>query len=93
MEDQVTTCDLYEAAYYMLQGCELSAIEGVKLNGKISCKIKLSGDAISKHQIDFFQANATVNLMDFRRTFGTLFNIVQKQKKRFKNIADNGGAL
>lgn len=89
---EVTTCDLYEGSYYLLNGCELEAIEGLKVNGSVTCRLTLSGVSLNTLQLTYLQGQAEANLFRFRRTYGQLSALVQKAKKKFKNqLKQQGG--
>ena len=85
MEDQVSTCDLYEGTYYLLNGCELEAIEGLKVNGAITCRLTFSGDELNRLQLSYLQGQADANLFEFRRAYSQLSSLVLKAKKKFRN--------
>ena len=85
MEDQVSTCDLYEGPYYLLNGCELEAIEGLKVNGAITCRLTFSGDELNRLQLSYLQGQAGANLFEFRRAYSQLSSLVLKAKKKFRN--------
>jgi hypothetical protein len=89
----VKTIDVYEGAWYLINGCELVEIAGKKINGKINCEITFSRPGIAELQISFLQGDAEVNLLRFRRQFGQLHSLVRKEKIRCKNILKNGGQL
>jgi hypothetical protein len=93
VEDYVSTCDLYEGAFYLSRGCELVSITGKKLNGKVSCEITFAKPGITELQITFFKGVAEVNLLTFRRFFGQIHALVHKEKRRCQNILKNGGVL
>lgn len=89
---EVTTCDLYEGSYYLLNGCELEAIEGLKVNGSVTCRLTLSAVNLNTLQLTYLQGQAEANLFQFRRTYGQLSALVQKAKKKFKNqLKQQGG--
>ena len=89
---EVTTCDLYEGSYYLLNGCELEAIEGLKVNGSVTCRLTLSGVNLNTLQLTYLQGQAEANLFGFRRTYGQLSALVQKAKKKFQNqLKQQGG--
>ena len=89
----VKTIDVYEGAWYLVNGCELVKIAGKKINGKIDCEITFERPGIAELQLSFLQGGASVNLLLFRRTFGQLHSLVRKEKVRCKNILKNGGSL
>ena len=89
---EVATCDLYEGSYYLLNGCELEAIEGLKVNGSVTCRLTLSAVNLNTLQLTYLQGQAEANLFRFRRTYGQLSALVQKAKKKFKNqLKQQGG--
>jgi len=82
---EISTCDLYEGSYYLLKGCELEAIEGLRLNGTLTCRMSFTGDRLEALQLVYLQGRAEANLFEFRRTYGQLSSLVLKAKKKFKN--------
>jgi len=85
MEDQVSTCDLYEGTYYLLNGCELEAIEGLRVNSKLTCRMNFTGENLTRLQLSYLQGQAGANLFEFRRTYSQLSSLVLKAKKKFRN--------
>lgn len=83
--EQVTTCDLYEGAFYLLGGCELEAIEGLRVDGQMTCRMSFTGSRLEALQLVYLQGRASANLFEFRRTYSQLASLVQKAKKKFKN--------
>jgi hypothetical protein len=81
----VTTFDLYEGAYYLLNGCELEAIEGLKLNGELTCRMSFSGVKLNSLQLTYLQGEAAANLFVFRRTYSQLASLVGKAKRKLKS--------
>lgn len=89
MEDHVSTTDLYEGAYYLTKGCELVAIEGRRINGKVTCEITFAKTGIVELQITYFKGGAEANLLSFRRAFGQLHAWVRTAKKKYSNVLKN----
>ncbi len=89
----VSTNDLYEATYYLMNGCELVSLDGMRVNGKVTCRMNLEGGELARLQLLYLQGEAHVNLIDFRRAFGHVYNIAHKEKTRCKKVLKNGGAL
>ena len=81
---KVSTIDLYESCYYLLNSCTLEAIEGIPVNGEITCKLYFNGERITDLQADYFRGTAKVNLFDFRRTYNQINSHVQQAKKKLK---------
>jgi len=88
---QITTTDLYESAYYLISGCELSAIEGMQVDGKITCQMIFSGPNVGKLQAEYFQGEAVVKLFDFRRSYAHLNKLIYDSKKKFQKELREGG--
>lgn len=82
---EIVTCDLYEGTYYLLGCCELEAIEGVKVNGVLTCRLTFSGENLNQLQLSYLQGQASANLFQFRRAYSQLAALVQKAKKKFRN--------
>ena len=70
--EQVSTFDLYEGSYYLLGGCELEAIEGVKVNGALTCRMSFTGENLAQLQLSYLNGQASANLFEFRRTYSHL---------------------
>jgi hypothetical protein len=84
MTGQISTSDLYEAGFYFIQGFKLERVDVVNQNRKEMGRFTFSGDGIQKAQLVYFNGEATVNLMDFRRTYLHLNTLVGKAKKETK---------
>ena len=46
MVNQISTSDSWEAAYMLLNNASLDEIEGMQTNGKIICRMILSGENV-----------------------------------------------
>jgi hypothetical protein len=101
---KVSTIDLYESCYYLLNSCTLEAIEGIPVNGEITCKLYFNGERITDLQADYFRGTAWVNLFEFRRAYNQINSHVQQTKKKVraelrqqlqdhKQAAGEGGSL
>ena len=84
MGEHVSTTDLYEGIYYLVHGCQLVCIEGVPINGSITCKLTFQGSPLSRLQLEYFSGKANVPLFEFRRTFGQVNALVREAKKKAK---------
>jgi hypothetical protein len=89
LETFIKTTDLYEAAWHLLNGAELTAIQGIKVNGKVACELTFTHPQITQLQLSYFQSNAEVNLLDFRRAFARVHAWVHSAKKKYKNVLKN----
>ena len=98
---EITTCDLYEGTFYLLNNCELVEIEGLKLGGQVTCRMIIKGPVLHDLQLSYLRGEASANLFKFRRTYSQLQNLIQKAKKKFKAESlqklqaalEQGGAL
>lgn len=81
---EIQTSDLYEASYYLSRNCQIDTIESGLVDGKINCRLTISGVAIHTLQAAYFSGEAQINLFDFRRTYGQLHKIVNDAKRKFK---------
>jgi len=88
--DTVTTFDLYEGSYYLLGGCELEAIEGLKVNGTLTCRMSFTGEKLVQLQLSYLNGQASANLFEFRRTYSQLSSLVLKAKKKLRNQLKQG---
>ena len=84
MVETVITTDLYESTYYLLAGCELESIEGLRINGKITCRFSFRSPRIPQLQMEYFHGGAEVNLLQFRRAYGQINALVRSAKKKAK---------
>jgi len=82
MGDPISTTDLYEGTYYLLSGCELVAIEALRVNGAITCRLSFEGECLQRLQLEYFNGKAQVALFEFRRAFGQINALVHSAKKR-----------
>lgn len=92
MGEQVITTDLYEGTYYLLNGCQLVCIEGVPVNGSITCKLTFQGEPLNRLQMEYFSGAARVPLFEFRRTFGQVNALVRSAKKKAKGQRRQGSS-
>jgi hypothetical protein len=85
MSFQISTGDVYESVFYLLNGCTLEAIEGQQVNGKISCILRFTGPKIAELQAHYFQGTVEVNLFEFRRTYPKVCAWINQAKKQLKH--------
>lgn len=89
--EEVKTSDMYEAAYYLSKGCEITAIEGRNLNGHLVCDLTFSGRNINRLQAQYFQGEVEVNIFAFRRSYSHLMSYLAQAKKKLKRELATGG--
>jgi len=95
MVTQVSTSDSWEAAYMLLKGANLDEIEGMRTSGRIICRMILSGDNITKLQLNYLNGEAEANVLKLRSMVGQVSAWVYAAKKKFKQqaAAVQGGDL
>ena len=86
---QVSTKDLYEASYYLTKGYNVENVEVLSENNKKICMFTFSGENLLKSQSDYFNANAYVNLWDFRRCFNRVNALIGTAKKQQPTARSN----
>ena len=84
MTSLIGTTDLYEAAFYLIEGFKLEKVEIVNQNRKEIGKFILTGEGIQKAQIVYLNGEAAVNIMDFRRTYNQLITFVGQAKREIR---------
>ena len=94
---KVSTRDIYEAAYLLLSGAELTEIEGTTVNGKIICNLIFTGEDIASLQLTYLNGEAEANILNLRRMVGQVNAWIHSSKRKFKNQLENnlsqGGEL
>ena len=85
MNETVSTTDLYESTFYLLGGCQLTAIEAQRVDGAITCRLTFCGEQLAQLQSEYFAGRAKVALFPFRRAFGQVNALVYSAKKKAKS--------
>jgi len=81
---EIQTFDLYEASYYLIKHCQIVTVEAVDVDGKVNCRLTISGVAIHTLQAAYFSGEAEIKLFDFRRTYSQLHKVVGDAKRKYK---------
>jgi hypothetical protein len=79
---QIATRDMYEAAYYLILGCEVERIEVTRENKKEICTFCMTGPGLTEAQVEYLNGSATVNLMDFRRCYLRLHSLIGNVRRQ-----------
>ena len=90
MTNLISTTDLYEACFYLMQGFKIEKVEIVNQNRKEMGKFILSGEGIQKAQLVYLNGEANVNIMDFRRTYNQLTTLVGQAKRELRELKAPG---
>ena len=83
--ESIGTSDFYEAAWYILSGCRIRTIVCTEVNEKISCRFTVTGENLGPLQVAYFQGEARVNLLEFRRVYGQINSWSHEAKKKYRN--------
>ena len=83
----ITTSDTFEASFYLTKGATILDATLIDENNKKICTFTLSGNELAKHQIDYFNCNAIVNLWDFRRCLTRINSLLGSVKANEKKNA------
>jgi hypothetical protein len=75
-ENALQTTDMYEAGYYVCLGYPVLKVEVMKEEKKVIGKFTFSGEGLTQAQIDYFNGQAVVNLLKFRRSYIHLNSIM-----------------
>jgi hypothetical protein len=75
-ENTLQTTDMYEAGYYVCLGYSVLKVEVMKEEKKVIGKFTFSGEGLTQAQIDYFNGQAVVNLLKFRRSYIHLNSIM-----------------
>ena len=89
----ITTSDTFEAGFYLTKGASIVDACLIDENNKKICTFTLSGDELNKHQVDYFNCNAFVNLWDFRRCLTRINSLVGSVKANAKRKSSIKGAI
>ena len=87
----VTTTDLYEASYYLLNGCNINCIACLPVNGKDLSQFTFIGEQLPELQLKYFQGEAEVNLIKFRRTYAQVNAFSYDARKKWRQQQKAGG--
>ena len=81
--DQVSVTDLYQAAYFLCNGCSVESVQCVPVNNHVACTLTFSGENTRKLQDEFFASQAVVNLSLFRQAYSQVQSYVHHAKKSY----------
>ena len=76
------TNDYYEAGYYICLGYSVEKAELVKEARRPVGKFTFTGEGLTQAQIDYFNGQAVVNLLSFRRAYIHLIALLGNTKKQ-----------
>lgn len=86
----VSTCDLYEASYYLSNLCILERVKTINVGKKLVCEMFFKGEGIYDLRDTCLKGNATVNLSTFRTAYSKLLQETYFAKKDFQKSLKEG---
>jgi len=90
------TSDYYEAGYYICLGFTVQKVELVKEARKQAGIFTFTGTGLTQAQIDYFNGQAVVNLLSFRRAYihlNALLGTVKKETHKTRSAGSGQEAL
>ncbi len=86
----VSTCDLYEASYYLINQCLLEGVETLQLGSKLTCKLTLKGERIYDLRETYLTGESNVSLTNFREAYSKLLQTTYFAKKEHSKRLKGG---
>lgn len=82
--DQQYVTDLYQASYFLMNGCELTGVECIPTGGALSCRLSFRGGDLQELTAMWFEKRASVNLWAFRSAYNQINSYVHQAKRSYK---------
>jgi hypothetical protein len=83
------TSDYYEAGFYICLGYSVERVELAREARKPTVKFTFTGEGLTQAQIEYFNGQAVVNLLDFRRAYIHLNALLGSVKKETKKALES----
>ena len=84
MDEQYVT-DLYQASYFLMNGCEITGVQCIPTGGALSCRIGFRGEDLGTLTTRWFEKRAAVNLWAFRSAYNQINSYVHQAKRSYKD--------
>ncbi len=81
--ERADVTDLYQAAYLVVRGGRLEAVECIPVGGALSCRMSFSGAELEAAQDEYFSKKAVVNLYAFRQAHNQVNSYIHQAKKSY----------
>lgn len=91
METTAVT-DLYQASYYLLNGCQILSVDCIPTGNTSSCRIVIQGKNLTDLAEQWFGKKAVANLWIFRNAYTEINSHVQQAKRSFELTRRNIGS-
>jgi hypothetical protein len=75
--------DLYEAAYLIVNGCNLLGVSCIPLSLSLACRFSFSGENLNSLEEVYYQKEACVNLHAFRSAYSQVNSYMHEAKKSY----------
>lgn len=89
----VSTSDLYEACYYLINGCTLEGVETLQVGSKTVCQLSFKGTTIYNLRDIYLRGDSIVNLTNFRTAYSRLLQSTYFAKKEHSKKLKEEGIL
>ena len=86
----VSTCDLYEASYYLINQCILDGVETLQLGKKLTCKLFFKGESIYDLRETYLTGDSVVSLTNFKEAYSKLLQTTYFAKKEHNKKLKGG---
>jgi hypothetical protein len=86
----VSTCDLYEASYYLINQCTLEGVETLQLGKKPTCKLFFKGENIYELRDIFLSGDSIASLTNFKEAYSKLLQVTYFAKKEHNKKLKEG---
>ncbi|HUX22349.1 MAG TPA: hypothetical protein VMW69_13990 [Spirochaetia bacterium] len=92
-EGTAEVTDLYEAAYLVVRGLKVQAVECIPLSGALSCRLSFAGRGLEEALAEYFDKTACVNIYAFRAAYNQVNSYVHQAKRQhaLRNAATGAG--
>jgi len=90
-EGSAEVTDLYEAAYLVVKGWKVRAVECIPLSGALSCRLSFAGRGLEEAVDEYFAKTACVNLYAFRTAYNQVNSYVHQAKRQYALREGTGG--
>jgi hypothetical protein len=81
--DSETVTDLYQASFYVLNGCEITSVQCIPSGMATSCQMMVEGRDLTDLAQIWFEKRAVANLASFRQAYNHVYNLCQQAKRNY----------
>ena len=83
--------DLYQASFYLVNGCTLEGVQCIPMAGGISCRLAFSGDRLDELTSAWFEKKAAANLWAFRSAYSQVTSWTTQAKRAYGQAGKRNG--